>query len=151
LTELTVTGGECADALGFGYKGSSTLVECKASRSDFMADKKKWFRREPERGMGLKRYFLAPAGLLNPDELPAGWGLLEWNGRFVSTKRNSDLFGVRNHDAERGVLISTLRRLGRRVDVGVSIRCYSFTSYKKQAGRESKNKATVSVLQEDEQ
>lgn len=149
LTELTVTGGECADAIGFKFRGQTTLVECKASRSDFLADKKKWFRREPERGMGLHRYFLAPAGLLKADELPAGWGLLEWNGHYVAIRRSSGIFGVRNDNAERGVLVSTLRRLGRRVDVGVSISCYSFNAYEAISGQKSKNKATLSVLEED--
>lgn len=148
LTELTVQDAECADALGFAYRGKTTLVECKASRSDFKADAKKVFRRLPERGMGLHRYFMAPAGLLNADELPAGWGLLEWNGKFVRTQRTSFLFTDRNYDAEQSVLVSTLRRLGTRQSEGVSIRCYSFKKYEKMTGRASVKRATLSVEEE---
>lgn len=145
ITELTCTGAECADAIGFSHNGYTTLLECKASRSDFAADSKKWFRREPEMGMGYHRHYLVPAGLLSADELPPGWGLLEWNGKFVRVIRQSYAFAVRNDNAERTVLISTLRRLGQRRDRGISIRCYTINKYEKLTGRASKNRATLSV------
>lgn len=58
----------------------SILVECKTSRADFLADRKKPVRTSPELGMGQCRWFFTPSGLLDPRELPAGWGLAEWDG-----------------------------------------------------------------------
>lgn len=72
--------GEVPDAIGFRaavYKESSVVVEVKVSRSDFLADKKKPHRIDPAKGMGLYRYFMAPKGIIKPEELPAGWGLIE--------------------------------------------------------------------------
>ncbi|MBX8534552.1 adenylosuccinate synthase [Pseudomonas cichorii] len=74
--------GEVPDAIGFraaGYNDGSTVVECKTSRSDFLADRKKAHRQAG--GLGNWRYFMAPAGMISPDELPSGWGLLEVNSR----------------------------------------------------------------------
>ena len=67
--------GECPDVIGW-RDGHSILIECKVSRSDYLADRKKKFRAKPEMGMGDARLFLAPPGVIRPDELPQGWGLL---------------------------------------------------------------------------
>lgn len=77
---LTNAGGwhEIPDAIGFRAGGLDTLVvECKATRSDFLRDGKKWHRRYPEMGLGQRRAYLTPAGLVRPDEVPPGWGLVE--------------------------------------------------------------------------
>lgn len=74
--------GEIPDAIGFratGFDDGSTVVECKTSRADFLADRKKAHRIAG--GLGNWRYFMAPVGLIRADELPAGWGLLEVNQR----------------------------------------------------------------------
>ncbi len=68
---------EIPDAIGWTYGSQSILVECKASRTDFKADAKK---RHREFGMGSLRYFLAPKGLIHPNEVPPGWGLVEPQG-----------------------------------------------------------------------
>lgn len=107
------------DAIGFGCKGT-TVIECKASRSDFVTDKNKFFRREPQEGMGYKRYFMAPVGLLEPSEMPEGWGLLEVyeippmqrkRSRTVKIAKESGRFYERNSDAEVTYLVSAIRRL----------------------------------------
>ncbi len=67
--------GEHPDALGF-RNGASCLIEVKCSRSDFLADRKKVFRAEPEKGMGDWRFYLCEPGVITVDDLPAGWGLL---------------------------------------------------------------------------
>ncbi|WP_205068614.1 hypothetical protein [Photobacterium kishitanii] len=67
--------GEQPDAMGF-KNGASCLIEVKVSRSDFLKDRKKHFRVDPESGMGDWRFFLCPPNLISPDELPEGWGLL---------------------------------------------------------------------------
>ncbi|WP_010323648.1 hypothetical protein [Marinobacterium stanieri] len=76
-------GGERADAWGYrwGHRGGSVLVEVKTSRSDFLADAKKPHRNGEKLGMGLYRYYLCPEGIIQPDELPDGWGLLWVNKR----------------------------------------------------------------------
>lgn len=67
--------GERPDVLGFRY-GASCLIEVICSRSDFLADRKKVFRAEPEKGMGDWRFYLCEPGVITVDDLPAGWGLL---------------------------------------------------------------------------
>ena len=71
--------GEQPDVLGVNMYGESILVEVKVSRSDFLADKKKPWR-EDGKGIGDKRIFLTPKGLLKADEIPYGWQLWEVHG-----------------------------------------------------------------------
>ncbi|GAB3927784.1 MmcB family DNA repair protein [Larkinella terrae] len=74
--------GEYCDVIGFGSGGHTVVIECKASRSDFLADKKKLFRQFPEMGKGRYRIYCAPKGLLKLEELPEKWGLLEVDDRM---------------------------------------------------------------------
>ncbi|MDI7491682.1 MULTISPECIES: hypothetical protein [Cronobacter] len=67
--------GEQADAIGF-RNGASCLIEAKCSRADLLADRKKPFRIEPEKGMGDWRFFISEPGIVGVDDLPPGWGLL---------------------------------------------------------------------------
>lgn len=71
---------ETPDAIGFNSYGQSILIECKASRSDFLADKRKWFRRTPALGLGQYRYYFAPKGVIAADDLPPKWGLISVSG-----------------------------------------------------------------------
>lgn len=73
---------EQPDAIGW-RDGLSILVEVKVSRADFLRDRHKPFRADPAKGMGDWRFYLAPAGLIRPEELPTGWGLLECDGKRV--------------------------------------------------------------------
>ncbi len=128
VTELVTsnTSGEIPDALGWSY-GRTFLVECKASRSDFLADARKPFRQVPTNGMGAHRYFLITPGLVSPDELPDGWGLLEPTPKKIRVLHRSHAptcpckpaHVVRgcmpafkpNVEAETSVLLSLIRRL----------------------------------------
>lgn len=112
---------ETPDAIGF-KGGFSYLIECKASRADFLSDKKKHFRNpeEPSQGMGYCRYFMAPVGLLEPSEIPNGWGLLEvyeippmCRNRTVKISKESKGFseGERNLTGEVSYLVSAIRRI----------------------------------------
>ena len=67
--------GEIPDCIGF-RSGLSILVECKTSRGDFLSDKNKRFRKRPHLGMGNLRFYLAPEGIINKEDLPDGWGLI---------------------------------------------------------------------------
>ena len=78
--------GESPDA--FGFSGSSTqLIEVKVSRSDFLSDKKKYWRKYPEHGIGKFRSYLCPEGLIEEKDLPKYWGLLWINekGKITET------------------------------------------------------------------
>lgn len=74
--------GEIPDAIGFraaGFEDGTTVIECKVSRADFLADRRKSHR--VSGGVGNWRYFLAPTGVIQLHELPEGWGLLEVTSR----------------------------------------------------------------------
>lgn len=112
FAELATQNNETPDVIGFHGAGGSILVECKTSRADFLADKNKIFRHHEEMGMGDARYFAAPKGLLKPDELPEGWGLLEItdaDGRTYETKQAT--YKEANKRAEVKMLMSAIRRL----------------------------------------
>lgn len=108
---------ENPDVIGFGGRNSSILIECKASKADFLADKKKWFRKRPEQGMGYERYFMAPVGMLKPSEIPKGWGLLEVYektprmNRRVRITVEAKAFHERNREVEIQYLVSAIRRI----------------------------------------
>lgn len=109
--------GEQPDAIGWTTWGETKLVECKASRSDFARDAKKYQRRRPEDGMGLQRYYCAPAGMLKAEELPESWGLIEVaaNGRASVALRANGIpahgtaFPARDQRSETALLVRALR------------------------------------------
>ncbi|MES4611381.1 hypothetical protein V2154_02165 [Ewingella sp. CoE-038-23] len=113
-----VSTGEQPDAIGFRNL-SSCLIEAKCSRADFLADRKKRFRVNPELGMGDWRFFICEPGLISIEELPEGWGLLNvkndrvykiwgWPGNAVWFSRKP--FQA-NKQAECDYMCSALRRL----------------------------------------
>lgn len=135
ITDMTHGGPETADAIG--WSGSrSILIECKASVSDFRADAKKVFRREPERGMGCARYFCAMRGILPLAELPQKWGLLEWDGKMMWEARKPEHHAESAARQEISLLLSALRRVAVSAPKGVSVKCYTI---------ETKNRATLGI------
>lgn len=116
--------GEYPDVIGFGAWSLSILVECKVSRSDFLADKKKSFRIRPELGMGTQRFYCCPEGLLQAEDLPDGWGLLWVNNKLKVTcihKNYKGSVGIghgfeKNIKAEHELMYSALRRLKGRIE-----------------------------------
>lgn len=74
LRAATITG-ERPDSIGW-RDGLSILIECKADRADFLKDKRKRFRKNPELGMGDWRFYLCPPDVISVKDLPEGWGLL---------------------------------------------------------------------------
>ena len=87
--------GEIPDAIGWTAR-ASILIECKASRSDFLADRDKLFRYSlPESGVGdFRFYFTNPGVITNADEIPVGWGVYE-----VINGKTKYKFGVRYSNA----------------------------------------------------
>lgn len=137
ITEIASSILEQPDAIGWkGSGGMSTLVECKTSRADFMADRKKYFRLNPEHGMGFRRYFLTTPGLVSVEELPPKWGLLELEGSKVCVRKEAERFHASNSRHEVCIMLSALRRIGHVAPRGTSIRCYTFNT---------KNRATLGI------
>lgn len=79
ISEITSHCGEVPDAIGW-KSFDSFLIECKTSRADFHKDKKKVWRQPGVNGLGRIRYYMAPEGVLKPEDMPEGWGLLEVYG-----------------------------------------------------------------------
>lgn len=119
---------EVVDVIGFkqgGLLSGSVLVEVKTSRSDFLVDAKKPHRLDPKSGVGKYRYFATPKGLINIEELPPKWGLIEIdNGRvkyitghlsgqkYFGTYQDAHLWEFDyNTEAENSLLIMLLNKL----------------------------------------
>ncbi len=66
---------ERVDAVLFDSLGSY-LIETKITRSDFLKDRTKPFRKDPSLGIGMYRWYACPEGLIKPEELPEKWGLI---------------------------------------------------------------------------
>ncbi|HSB76357.1 MAG TPA: hypothetical protein VLC12_11955 [Terriglobales bacterium] len=107
------------DAIGWKGKCRSVVVECKVSRADFLADRAKPFRQDPQIALGCERYYLAPAGLIAPGELPPGWGLLECAGRKVELRvkpARRSLRAPAGLEFEMNLLLASLRRVEIRIE-----------------------------------
>lgn len=118
LSEQACVSGEMPDAIGWKTACHSVMVECKASRADFLADGEKPFRQQPELGIGCERYYFAPRGLIRVEELPSGWGLLEVCGREIekvkaSSKKQRTEIGFQY---EMNLLLASLRRVEVRIE-----------------------------------
>lgn len=104
---------EChPDAIGWRRGRWSLLVECKVSRSDFYADRKKPIHLDPERLPGQQRWYMTPPGLVRVGELPDDWGLLECRETHVSVVHpaNEKPFSDSRAAVEVPILLSALRR-----------------------------------------
>lgn len=115
---------EIPDAIGWEPDGWSILVECKATRADFLKDKRK-AHRQNDYSMGQERWYFSPPALISVDELPSGWGLIELHGdrvrkklspatyqsRSVSSRSvRQTLFNSKITQAESPLLVAALRR-----------------------------------------
>lgn len=117
LNELTAftSCGETPDAIGW-VNGWCILVEVKTSRPDFFADKKKMARLPGMKALGHWRFYLVPAGLIRPEEIPEGWGLYETHGKTVkhsggAAYRNAAIAPFTScRDSEVALLVSALAR-----------------------------------------
>lgn len=120
----TIATNEQPDAIGWRaggrQRGSSCLVECKASIEDYRRDASKPFRREPERGMGVLRWYACPTIIMNAiaeDIVHRGpsvgrWGVVAFNARKQAVIiLNAQPFPVHAEHEERCLLISAVRRV----------------------------------------
>lgn len=129
FAEMVALTREQPDAIGWRDAARlSYLVECKTSRGDFLADRKKPHRADGK-GMGCYRYFMCPPGLIKADELPARWGLLYAHAKKVEVVRGrhprkwdasqQTFYHTPDRAAEAAMLYSALGRL--RIDLGAAL------------------------------
>jgi hypothetical protein len=118
LSEQACVSGEMPDAIGWKQACHSVLVECKVTRADFMADRAKPFRQQPEKGVGSERFYLTPPRFVRPEELPAGWGLLELRrGRIEMVRASAkNLRTAKGFGYEMNLLLASLRRVEVRIE-----------------------------------
>lgn len=118
LSEQACVSGEMPDAIGWKRANHSVLVECKLTRTDFLADRCKPFRQKPEEGVGSERFYLTPSALLRLEELPPGWGLLEFRRGRVEVVRHSakNLRTAAGFRYEMNLLLASLRRVEVRIE-----------------------------------
>ncbi len=111
LSEMVTGAWEIPDAIGW-YLGTSIVVECKVSRSDFHANKNKPTIRA---GMGNQRFFMVPAGLLNESDVEGtDYGLLSvTESGMVRVLRDAPRRDG-NQTSEIKMLVSALRRIKQR-------------------------------------
>jgi len=125
LTEIVANtyGAEQPDVLGFCTK-KSILIECKASRNDFLQDKNKVFRKMSDLALGNQRWYLVPKGIIKKEEVPSKWGLLEVdeNNKIKCVVRAE--LQERNYQSEINILISLVRRLNVLENDHVAIKKY---------------------------
>lgn len=125
---------ENPDVFAIHSHGETVVLEAKASRSDFLADKRKPFRADPDQGMGDFRYYICPPDVIKPEDLEGTkWGLIYANvdrnqckvirGHVLNKnihKRESndrDWRFTKNLKAESDLQRSLLIRLGLGVDL----------------------------------
>lgn len=108
-TELTCAGtNEIPDIVGIRPTGN-ILIEVKVSRADFKKDFMKKSRNSEELQIGKRRLYLAPKGLINIEEIPNKWGLLEWDGKCIEIAKHSEDF-QEDKNAINFIYYSILRR-----------------------------------------
>lgn len=119
LSEQVCVSGEAPDAIGWKRACRSVLVECKMSRPDFFADRSKPFRQDPALGLGCERWYLTPAGLVAPNELPQNWGLLECRAGKLRVAVKASRHSQRTPSGlmyEMNLLLASLRRVEVRIE-----------------------------------
>lgn len=109
LPEFVTSSYEIPDVLGFNMRDSH-MIEVKVSRSDFLRDKKKFFRACEDQGVGNYRYYACPRKLIGPLEIPEGWGLIYIYPTGSARQMLAPERKKANHHAERHILYSYARR-----------------------------------------
>lgn len=109
VTELKTLQDEIPDIVGFTAH-HCVLIEVKTSRQDFLQDKNKPFRQNPNAGVGTLRYYLSPEGIITPNDIQnTNWGLLIYKDNEITRTLDGKPF-TSNTKKERSILYSLLRR-----------------------------------------
>jgi len=110
LNEFAAAGHENPDVIGWSPGADSVVIECKLTRSDFLRDATKRVRKTSSAGMGRRRYYLCPSGVIQMKDLPGKWGLLWANRGQVTVMREARGHPERNLGAEVRFLSAMLHR-----------------------------------------
>lgn len=102
---------EQPDVFAWNY-WTTVMIECKVSHADFLADLKKPFRVNPERGIGRHRFYCCPDGIIKEEEVPNGYGLLYVVDGKMKMIRKSERFERHNANGEIGIVTSIVKRNG---------------------------------------
>lgn len=135
------------DAIGWRRGGlDCVVVECKVSRADFRADRKKMIHLNPDSGPGHFRTYLTPPGLVRAEEVPDGWGLAEVHGArvriIVKAPRCPAESNVRrNHEAS-----AYLYSFARRTALGVPFHAPTGRFYETPPAADAPDPGQVSIL-----
>lgn len=125
ITEMTSESRETPDAIGW-KRACAWLVECKTSRADYFADRRKMFRQYAKDAMGTYRYYLTRPGLLKPEEVAEPWGLLELHGKRIRKVKEATAVVDGNRKYEIDLLVSALRRVAATPGVkGMRVKVYT--------------------------
>ena len=118
LSEQACISGEMPDAIGWKKACHSVVVECKITRADFLADRSKPFRNNPQIALGCERFYLTPASLIRREDLPQGWGLLEYRTRKIEMTHpaSKTMRTARGFRHEMNLLLASLRRVEVRIE-----------------------------------
>ena len=110
VVEIVSIGIPQPDIYGFG-NCSTQQIEVKVSRSDFLADKKKFHRQYPKEDIGQYRSYLCPENLIKSTEIPENWGLLwvDENNRILVIKQPE--LQESHFNSEMKIISSILRRI----------------------------------------
>lgn len=113
LAEYRCYSPEIADVIGFNAH-HSIVIECKVSRADFKADRRKAHRRRNNR-LGNYRYYLTLPNVACPQDIDNGWGLLYASDKRIAEVKPSEYFADDSvKRAEWSILYSIARRLNLR-------------------------------------
>jgi hypothetical protein len=82
---------EHPDVIGFTNVTSIT-VEAKASRSDYLRDKKKFSRKDSDHAYGQHRYYICEPGTITIPDLPDKWGLLYTSHHGITIVKKAQTF-----------------------------------------------------------
>jgi len=115
--------GECPDVFGWG-NSSTQLIEVKVSRGDFLGDKKKYWRKNPEYGLAMYRSYLCPTDLIKPSELPENWGLLYIDDQGRITVVVTPKKQICDHAEDINLITSVIRR------ENIKPQTFSYKNYK---------------------
>ena len=110
FTEIVTVNTEIPDIIGFSSSGS-VVIEVKSSRTDFLRDKNKMFRKHPYMGMGGYRFYLCPTDIIKEKDLPEKWGLVYVNENGKARIIVKPEYQERNIKAEFTYMYSIIRRL----------------------------------------
>ena len=120
LSEMVSAAGDIPDAIGWKY-GFSYMVECKASRSDFHANKNKPHERANS-GVGCHCFFLSVPEVIKIEDLEdSDYGLLWLGESGVIRVKKEPTTRETNHRKEICMLTSALRRVRTREFLTINV------------------------------